>query len=608
MSDKEQYRSNPPRRGHMNAMNFAEKPKSMRRAIGSLLAYGRRYTVAFVAVFVLAVGAAVLTILGPNFVKKLTALILAGIASPNGIDAAATLEICVTLTVMYSLSVIFGYAQGFIMATVTQRMTKGLRTDISRKINRMPLRYFDTTSFGDTLSRVTNDVDLIEITMNRSVGSLIGSVTQFIGSVVMMFYTNYILAFAAIGTSLLGFFVMSVIIKRSQKYFLRQQQELGAINGKIEEVFSAHNIVKAYGGEEKEKKAFDKLNKKLRVSARKAQFLSGLMMPFMGFVGDLGFVVVAVLGGAMAVKGTIGFEVVVAFIMYVHLFINPLTQLANSASSLQSASAASERVFEFLSNEELSDEKDKTAFIDAATAKGDVVFDNVRFGYDKDREIMHGFSAHALPGQKVAIVGPTGAGKTTIVNLLMRFYEPDSGKIYVDGVDIATLTRKNVRDLFGMVLQDTWLFHGTIRENIAYGKENVSDDIVVAAAKAVGLHHFINTLPKGYDTDLDGNVNLSVGQKQLMTIARAIVENAPLLILDEATSSVDTRTELLIQQAMDALTEGRTSFVIAHRLSTIKNADLILVIQNGNIVEQGTHQELLDKGGAYAELYMSQFR
>ena len=603
--ERETVRRTPPRRGHMGRMDVAEKPKSMKRAIVSLLRYSKRYWAAFIAVLFLAIGASVLAILGPNLIKEITNAILDGVRSPVGIDVEKTVRLCVTLVVMYSLSMIFGYAQGFIMATVTQRISRSLRSDISLKIDRMPLRYFDTTSYGDTLSRATNDVDLIEITMNRSVGQLIGAVTQFFGSIIMMFYTNYILAFAVIGTTLIGFFLMGVIIKRSQKYFLRQQQELGAINGRIEEVFSAHNIVKAYGAEEKEKKAFDKLNLRLRTSAWKAQFLSGLMMPFMSFIGDLAFVVVCVIGGAMAFSGKITFGVVIAFISYVHLFTNPLTQLANTVSSLQSASAASERVFEFLANEELPSEADKTAFL--PTAKGDVRFENVRFGYTPEKEIMHGFTAHALPGQKVAIVGPTGAGKTTIVNLLMRFYEPDSGKIYVDGVDISTLTRKNVRDLFGMVLQDTWLFNGTIRENIAYGKKDASEETVVAAAKAVGLHHYITTLPKGYDTVLDGNVSLSVGQKQLMTIARAIVENAPLLILDEATSSVDTRTELLIQRAMDALTEERTSFVIAHRLSTIKNADLILVIEDGNIVEQGTHEELLAKNGSYAELYRSQF-
>ena len=603
MSEKENYRRPP--RGPMRNM-MVDKPKSMKHALLAFLRYAKTYLPAFIVVLLFAIAGSVLAILGPTYVKDLTNTIIDGLRAPTGIDITAATRICVTLVIFYTCTLVFTYAQGFIMATVTQRITRRMRSDISLKINRMPLRYFDRTSYGDTLSRATNDVDLIEITMNKSVGNLIGAIVQFAGSIVMMFYTDYIMAFAAIGASLLGFFAIGLIIRKSQKYFLRQQQELGALNGKIEEIYSAHNVVKAYGAEKKEQASFAKLNDKLRVSNRNAQFLSGLMMPLMAFVGNLGFVVVAILGGVMALSGRITFGVVIAFIMYVNLFNNPLTTFANSLSSLQSAAAAGERVFDFLAQEELPDERNKTLRL--PSAKGDVIFDNVRFGYDPSREIMHGFSAHAYPGQKIAIVGPTGAGKTTIVNLLMRFYEPDSGKIYVDGVDISTLRRENVHDLFGMVLQDTWLFHGTIMENIRYSKTDVSEEKVVEAAIAVGLHHFIMTLPKGYDTVLDDTVNLSVGQKQLVTIARAIVEDAPLLILDEATSSVDTRTEVLIQKAMDNLTAGRTSFVIAHRLSTIRNADLILVLDDGDIIEQGTHEELLSKGGTYAELYNSQFQ
>lgn len=606
MEFKPQKRRPPMGGGHGGMMAPGEKAKDGKKALGYLLKYSNKYAIAFGFVLLLAIAGAVLSIIGPNYIKRITNIILEG-AMPysGGINLKAATRLCIILVVCYSLSVLFQYAQAFIMATVTQRLCKRLRGDISCKINRMPLRYFDSNSFGDTLSRATNDVDLIEMTLNRSVGSLVIAVTQFIGSIIMMFYTNPIMAAAAIGTTIVGFLSMTLIITKSQKYFLRQQRQLGEINGQIEEIYSGHNVVKAYSGEKSEAEKFETLNKKLQSSTWKAQFFSGIMMPLMSFVGNLGYVAVCIVGGAMAIKGKINFGVVVAFMLYVDLFTSPLTQFATAASSLQSATAASERVFEFLHAEELEDESNKTAVLE--TAKGDVVFDHVRFGYDKDKVIIKDFSAHALPGQKIAIVGPTGAGKTTLVNLLMRFYELDGGKILVDGVDIATLRRKNVRDLFGMVLQDTWLFSGTIKENIAYGKENVTDEEIEAAAKAVGLDHFIHTLPKGYNAVLDSKVNLSVGQRQLMTIARAIVENAPLLILDEATSSVDTRTEELIQRSMDSLTHGRTSFVIAHRLSTIKNADLILVLDQGDVVESGTHEELLAKGGVYSNLYNSQF-
>ena len=484
-------------------------------------------------------------------------------------------------------------------------MSQRLRSDISQKINRLPLRYFDTHSYGDVLSRVTNDVDTISQTINQSVAALVTAVVTLLGSLVMMLVTNVHMTLTAVLASLAGFVLMIFIMGRSQKYFLAQQQVLGSLNGNIEEVYSGHDVIKAYNAERKVTEEFEALNVKLFNSAWRAQFFSGLMMPIMSFIGNFGYVAVCVVGAVLVQNGTIGFATIVAFIMYVRLFTNPLSQIAQAANSLQAAAAASERVFEFLDEPELSDESQKTRRL--ASVKGEVEFDHVKFGYDPERIIIHDFSAKVKPGQKIAIVGPTGAGKTTMVNLLMRFYELNGGQILIDGVPTSELTRENVHELFCMVLQDTWLFEGTIRENIAYAKKGVTDGQLDRACRAAGLDHFIHTLPKGYDTVLNDKASLSAGQKQLITIARAIVEDAPLLILDEATSSVDTRTEVLIQQAMDRLTEGRTSFVIAHRLSTIKNADCILVMKDGDIIESGTHDELLKNGGFYAELYNSQF-
>ena len=457
------------------------------------------------------------------------------------------------------------------------------------------------------LSRVTNDVDMIGQTLNQSVTTFVTAVVMLIGSFVMMFVTNAVMAVAAIVASLLGFVVMFLIMGKSQKFFARQQRYLGDINGHIEETYAGHNVVKAYNAEHMVKKTFNDINYKLYTSAWKSQFFSGLMMPLMTFVGNLGYVAVCVTGAVLVANGSILFGTVIAFTLYVRLFTSPLSQLAQSFTSMQTAAAASERVFEFLEEDQLSDESGKTAYLDPAKVRGDVTFEHVHFGYDPEKIIINDFSAEAKAGQKVAIVGPTGAGKTTMVNLLMRFYELNSGCIRIDGIPTSDLTRENVHDLFCMVLQDTWLFEGTIRENVVYSKENVTDEDVVRACKAVGLHHFIRTLPKGYDTVLDDKANLSAGQKQLVTIARAMIENAPMLILDEATSSVDTRTEVLIQQAMDKLTRGRTSFIIAHRLSTIRNADLILVMKDGGIIEKGTHEQLLAKNGFYADLYNSQF-
>ena len=589
--------------GPMGGMGPGEKPKDFKGTIKKLFRYLGTYRIMIAVALVLAFIGTVFTLIGPDKLSDMTDLITEGIMTQINMQEVA--RIGLLLAVLYGLSSIFSYIQGFIMATVTQKTSKKLRNNISEKINKMPLKYFDQTSYGDVLSRVTNDVDTIGQSLNQSLGTLVSAITLFIGSLFMMLKTDVTMTITAVVASLLGFIFMMLIISKSQKFFLRQQQYLGQMNGHIEEMYAGHNVVKVYNGEKEALKVFDRINDKLFDSAWKAQFMSGLMMPLMGFIGNFGYVAVCVVGGALALNGKISFGVIVAFMLYVRYFTQPLSQIAQAATSLQSTAAASERVFQFLEEEELADESAKTKVL--TQAKGEVEFKNVRFGYSEDKTIIHDFSAKALPGQKVAIVGPTGAGKTTMVNLLMRFYELNSGEIMIDGVPISSLTRENVHDLYGMVLQDTWLFEGTIKENIIYSKKDVTDEQVKAACKAVGLHHFIRTLPKGYDTILNDKANLSAGQKQLVTIARAMIENAPLLILDEATSSVDTRTEILIQEAMDKLTEGRTSFVIAHRLSTIKNADLILVMKDGDIIESGNHEELLAKGSFYAELYNSQF-
>ena len=522
------------------------------------------------------------------------------------IDMDKVQRIGFILVTFYALSYLFSAIQGWITAGVTQRVSQQLRGDISRKINRLPMAFYNRTSTGDILSRVTNDVDLISQSLNQSIGNLITSVILLFGSLLMMLITNLWMTLTAILASLLGFVVMFAIMGRSQKYFARQQRHLGALNGHIEEMYTGHTVVKAYNGEAAAQQTFDEMNDKLRESGFRAQTLAGMMRPVMTFVGNLGYVAVCVVGGAMALNDMISFGVIVAFMMYVRYFTQPLSQIAQAVQSLQSAAAAGERVFEFLEAEEMPDESGKKS--DIGAVQGTVDFDHVRFGYeDTDKIVIHDFSAHAKPGQKIAIVGPTGAGKTTMVNLLMRFHDIQSGEIRIDGVPTNEMTREAVREQFCMVLQDTWLFEGTLRENLIYCTENVSDEKMIAACKAVGLDHFIRTLPKGYDTVVGDQLSLSQGQKQQLTIARAMIADKPMLILDEATSSVDTRTEQQIQSAMDKLMENRTSFVIAHRLSTIRNADLILVMNHGDIVESGTHEELLAKGGFYADLYNSQF-
>lgn len=516
-------------------------------------------------------------------------------------------SIALLLTILYILSALFNYIESYSMTHVSNRFAQDLRGKISSKINKLPLKYFDTHETGDVLSRVTNDVDTISQNLNNSLATLVTSLTLFVGSIIMMFITNWIMAITAIISSLIGFSLIAIILKKSQKYFTLKQKQLGDINGYIEEMYSGYNVVKAYNGNKSANIEFDKLNNNLYDSNKKSAFLSGLMPPIMGFVGNLGYVAVCIVGALLVSKGYISFGVIVAFMIYVRLFTNPLSQIAQAMTSLQSVAAASERVFDFLDEEEMSTQEKQKKHIDKSKVKGEIEFKNVNFGYNKDRVIINDFSAKAKKGQKIAIVGPTGAGKTTMVNLLMKFYEINKGDILIDGVSIHDLTRENIHDLFVMVLQDTWLFEGTVRDNIKFNKKDVTDEQIWEVCRIVGVDHFIKTLPGGLDAVLNDNESISQGQKQLITIARGMIEDAPFLILDEATSNVDTRTEELVSKAMDKLTHGRTSFIIAHRLSTIKNADLILVMKDGNIIEQGNHKELMSKKGFYADLYNSQF-
>ena len=581
-----------------------DKNKKSEKGLGKLTTYCKNHIPVIVIALIAAIIGTILSLFGPDKLSEMTDVMTAGLM--GNIDMDKITSIGLSLIAIYIISTVLSLTQGYIMATITQKVSKKLRSDISEKINRLPMSYYNNNTTGDLLSRITNDVDTIGQALNQSLGTLISAVCLFFGSLIMMLKTNVIMTITAILSVLIGFVIMMIIMKNSQKYFAIQQDYLGKINGHIEEVYSGHTIIKAYNAENQMDEKFRSLNSQLKTSAFKAQFLSGLMMPIMSFIGNLGYVAVCVVGAALAMNGNISFGVIVAFIMYIRYFTQPLSQIAQGVQSLQSAAAASHRVFEFLEADEMQDESHKTKSI--KDAKGKVEFKNVRFGYEgSDRIIINNFSAMAKPGQKIAIDGPTGAGKSTLVNLLMRFNEINSGEILIDDTPISDLTRENIHDLFCMVLQDTWLFEGTIRENLLYNKTDVSDEVIKSACKAVGLDHFIETLHDGYDTVLNDKVNLSAGQKQQLTIARAMIKNSPMLILDEATSSVDTRTELLIQNAMDKLMEGRTSFVIAHRLSTIKNADMILVLKDGDNLESGNHEELLAKNGFYAELNNSQF-
>lgn len=562
-----------------------------------------QYKWPLIAAILFATIGSVTQIVGPNRLSEITDLITQGLR--GSINLTRISQIGLSLVVLYGIGAILSYFQGFIVATVTQRFSKQMRRQISEKINAVPLNYFDSHSQGDTLSRVTNDLDTVSQSLNQSLSSLFPSITLFIGCLVMMFRTNLLLTLTSVVSVLLGFLLMALIMAKSQVHFNQQQQKLAKINGFAEEAYSGQQVISAYNAAQDMKDEFDEINQDFYGSVWKAQFLSGIMQPLMGFIGNFGYVAVCVVGAVLTLRGDITLGVVVAFTVYIRLFSQPLSQLAQAFSNLQSAGAAMSRVFEFLAEDELTDESDKPAKL--RNAEGNVRFENVSFGYDKEWTIIHQFNVEAKSGQKIAIVGPTGAGKTTIVNLLMRFYETNRGNIMIDGVSIKDMTREEVHDQFCMVLQDTWLFEGTIKDNLIYNQQHVSDETVINACKAVGIDHFIRTLPKGYETYLDDSVSLSVGQKQLLTIARAIIKDAPMLILDEATSSVDTRTEELIQAAMDKLMNNRTSFVIAHRLSTIRNADLILVMNEGNIIEQGNHEDLMKKKGFYADLYNSQF-
>ncbi|MBR3233335.1 ABC transporter ATP-binding protein [Candidatus Saccharibacteria bacterium] len=583
----------------------AEKSKDFGKAIKRLFKELKNFKVLAIMSILLATISSVVSIAVPNILSNLTDEITKGLSMP--MDFGAIWKLVIIIAALQIGSAIAGVLEGFLMTDVSNRFAQELRDRISHKINRLPLKFFDRNQTGDTLSRVTNDVDTIAQSLNESLSTIVAAVALFIGVVVMMFVTNWIMATTAVISGTIGFIFVFFVLKKSQKYFTARQKELGNINSHIEEVYSGLNVVKAYNGRAEVDREFDRLNKKVYDANRKSQFLSGLMPPMMNFIGNLGYVAVCVVGALLVMNDATTFGTIVAFIIYVRMFTSPLTQIAQSLNYLQSCAAASERVFEFLDEEEMPEQK-PAQHLDKDKVRGMIEFRHVKFGYDEDKLIIKDFSVLAKPGQKIAIVGPTGAGKTTMVNLLMRFYDVNSGSILIDGVPISELSRENVRSLFTMVLQDTWLFAGTVKENIVYNRKDVSDKEVWSICDKVGLTHFIKTLPKGLDSDISENDSVSAGQRQLITIARGMVEHAPFLILDEATSNVDTRTEELVQKAMDKLMHGKTSFIIAHRLSTIKNADLIMVMRDGNIVETGKHKDLLKKNGFYAELYNSQFQ